>query len=218
MRIVCISDTHGLHRKLTLPVGDILIHAGDFLLPGASFEAIDDFNHWLGGLPHVHKIVIAGNHDRLFEAISKQARERLTQATYLENSGATVEGICFWGSPVTPVIPSMAFAVERGAASKKFWDRIPANTDVLVTHGPPFGILDKEDILDSHDGCEQLTKAVLRLRPALHVFGHIHGGYGVEKGPQGTRFVNCALLNGSTLREPIVVELQGEKRARKVIA
>lgn len=218
MRFVCISDTHGLHRKLILPAGEVLIHAGDFLSPGASFEAIDDFNSWLNALPHAHKIVVAGNHDRLFEAYPKQARKHLSHATYLENSGVTIEGIRFGGSPITPVIPYMAFAVERGAASRKFWDRIPEHTDVLITHGPPFRILDKEHILDSHIGCEQLTKAIQRVRPALHVFGHVHGGYGVEAGPYGTRYVNCALLNGSELRKPVVIEPEGKKCVPKARA
>lgn len=218
MRFVCISDTHGRHRELTLSSGDVLIHAGDFLPPRASFEAVDDFNQWLGDLPYSHKIVVAGNHDRLFEASPKQARKLFSHAIYLENSGTSIDGIHLWGCPVTPVIPEMAFAVERGAASSKFWDRVPANTDVLITHGPPFGILDKEHILDSHFGCEQLTRAVLRVRPQLHVFGHIHGGYGVEEGPHGIRFVNCALLDTPQLRKPIVIELDTETVVSESIA
>lgn len=144
MRFVCISDTHGRHHELTLPAGDVLIHAGDFLPPGASFEAIDDFNQWLGDLPYQHKIVIAGNHDLVFETSPHQARKLLSQAIYLENSGTLIDGVHFWGCPVTPVLAEMAFAVERGAASRKFWNQVPENTDVLITHGPPFGILDND--------------------------------------------------------------------------
>ncbi len=207
MRIVCISDTHGFHRKLDVPDAEILIHAGDFMTHGRAIEEIEDFNEWLGTLPHRHKIVVAGNHDLLFEASPETARERLSNAVYLEHAGVALEGIHFWGCPVTPVLPHMAFAVERGAASRKYWDKIPVGTDVLITHGPPFGILDKEDIWREHIGCMQLSKAVQRVRPRLHVFGHIHGGRGKEQGPNGTYFVNCAALQGSKLYPPLVIEL-----------
>lgn len=206
-RIVCISDTHGLHRRLSVPDGDILIHAGDFMVHGRAIEEIDDFNDWLGSLPHRHRIVVAGNHDLLFESSSAEAHTHLTNAIYLENTGITVNGIHFWGCPVTPVLSRMAFAVERGAASRKYWDQIPAGTDVLITHGPPFGTLDKDEISGPHMGCQELARAIIRIKPRLHVFGHIHGDYGREPGPNGTDMVNCALLNGTTLNQPIVVEL-----------
>jgi Icc-related predicted phosphoesterase len=213
LRIVCISDTHGFHRKLALPPGDILIHAGDCLPDDRQVEVLEDFNDWLGGLPFKHRIVVAGNHDLFFARQPQQARKRLTRATYLENTGVTIEGLNVWGCPVTPVPDHMAFAVERGAASRKYWDRVPPNTDVLITHGPPFRVLDTEDILGPHVGCDQLTRALLRARPRLHVFGHVHGSYGQEAGPHGIAFVNCAVLarlrDGRLgLREPIVVELE----------
>lgn len=207
MRIVCISDTHGFHRKLEVPDADLLIHAGDFMVHGRTVDEIDDFNDWMGGLPHKQKIVIAGNHDLFFELNPQEARRHLSNAIYLEHSAITVDRFRFWGCPITPVLSHMAFAVERGAASALFWDKIPAETDVLVTHGPPFGILDKENFVEPHIGCEQLTKAVLRVGPLLHVFGHVHGSYGREAGPNGTCFVNCALFNGAGLRPPVVVDI-----------
>jgi len=206
MRIVCASDTHGFHRKLEVPTAEIFIHAGDFSTLASTVDEIDDFNDWLGSLPHRHKIVVSGNHDKLFETKPKLARQNLTNAVYLEHSAATIEGLLFWGCPVTPVLPHMAFATPPGAAGK-YWDMIPGRTDVLITHGPPFGILDKEDILREHDGCMQLNRAVQRIRPALHIFGHIHGGRGTEKGPHGTLFVNCAVLNGDRLSPPILINL-----------
>lgn len=206
MLIACISDTHGFHRRLDVPKAEILIHAGDFSALSPTVEELDDFNDWLASLPHRHKIVVAGNHDKLLEAEPKLARSRLSAATYLEHTAVTVEGIRLWGCPVTPVLPHMAFAVERGGAVK-FWDKMPAGIDVLITHGPPFGILDKENILTEHIGCVQLGRAVQRVRPRLHVFGHIHGGRGREEGPNGTQFVNCAVLNGNRLFPPIVIEL-----------
>jgi Icc-related predicted phosphoesterase len=212
LRVVCISDTHGFHRKLVLPPGDILIHAGDCLPDDGQDQALEDFNDWLGSLPYMYRVVVAGNHDLLFAKQPRQASKRLTKAIYLENTGVTIEGLNFWGCPITPVPDSMAFAVERGTASRKYWDKVPTETDVLITHGPPFRVLDTEHVLAPHMGCDQLTRALLRARPRLHVFGHVHGSYGQEAGPHGIAFVNCAVLarlgDGRLgLRKPIVVEL-----------
>ncbi|RXS98252.1 metallophosphoesterase [Silvibacterium dinghuense] len=194
MRIVCISDTHGQHRQLTVPEGDILIHAGDFMRSGQRLNEIVDFNDWLGSLPHPHKVVIAGNHDLLFESYPEMARGRLNNTTYLENSGAEIFGLKFWGSPVQPTFHNWAFNVDRGAAIRRYWKKIPSDTDVLITHGPPFGTLDKIDILGPHLGCEELAKTISQIRPRLHVFGHIHGGHGQET-TKATAFVNAAVLN-----------------------
>jgi Icc-related predicted phosphoesterase len=209
VRIVCLSDTHGLHRRLTLPQADILIHSGDFMVHGRSTDEIDDFNAWLGSLPHKHKIVIAGNHDLLFEVRPTEARARITNAVYLEDNGVTLEGLNFWGSPVTPVFGDWAFAADRGAAIRRHWDKIPDDTDVLVTHGPPFGTLDRPDILAPHLGCQELTKAVIRTKPKLHVFGHVHGGYGRESAWNDMLLVNCAVLNEAyaLTNQPTVVDL-----------
>lgn len=117
MRIACISDTHGFHRHLDVPKAEILIHAGDFSTPRPTVEELDDFNAWLAELPHKYKIVVAGNHDKLLETDSKLARSRLSAAVYLEQSATLIEGIRFWGCPVTPVLPHMAFATVRPLAS-----------------------------------------------------------------------------------------------------
>lgn len=194
LRIVCISDTHGFHRKLDIPRGDILIHCGDLLPDGNQVEALADLNDWLGTLPFKHRVVIAGNHDLIFAGEPKKARKMLTNAVYLENSGAKMAGLKFWGCPVTPVIKEMAFAVDRGAASRKYWDKVPDGTDVLITHGPPYHVLDGDGLESAHLGCVEMTRAVLRVKPMLHVFGHAHASYGVMDGPHGITFVNCALL------------------------
>jgi Icc-related predicted phosphoesterase len=157
--------------------------------------------------------VIAGNHDLLFESKPKEARKVLTNAVYLENSGAELLGLKFWGCPVTPIDKYMAFAVDRGAAGRKYWDRVSNDTNVLITHGPPFHVLDKDGPVSSHLGCNEMTRAVLRVKPRLHVFGHVHGGYGKEAGPHGISFVNCAILvrmgKGKVgIRQPIAVKLE----------
>jgi Icc-related predicted phosphoesterase len=194
VRIVCISDTHGQHAKLSVPEGDILIHAGDFAAFGDTPIEIIDFNQWLGTLPHRHKVVIAGNHDWMFERHPDVARELLTNAIYLENSGTELAGLKIWGSPVQPEFNNWAFNVARGAAIRRYWKMIPASTDVLITHGPPYGVLDTAHPTTAHLGCEELAEAVREIKPRLHVFGHIHGGYGAAKS-DGTQFVNASVAD-----------------------
>jgi Icc-related predicted phosphoesterase len=214
VRIVCISDSHGQHAKLRVPDGDMLIHAGDFMAFGDRPKEIVDFNHWLGKQPHWFKVVIAGNHDVMFELHPRAARELLDNAIYLENSGTELAGLKIWGSPVQPEFNNWAFNVTRGAPIRRYWKMIPADTDVLVTHGPPFGILDQSHPSTVHLGCEELAKVVEQIRPKLHVFGHIHGGQG-ESFVNETRFANASVVNEAyrLVCEPIVVEIETESRA-----
>ncbi len=194
LKIVCISDTHGKHAGIRLPEGDVLIHAGDLMTYGDRLSEIASFNHWLSKQPHRHKIVIAGNHDLLFESDPSLARTQLTTATYLENSAIEIEGLRIWGSPQQPRFLDWAFNVDRGPAIRRYWDMIPAETDILITHGPPSGILDTADSSGEHPGCEELAIAVQRVRPKLHVFGHIHGGHGTCE-RDGIRYVNASVLD-----------------------
>ncbi len=211
MRLVLISDTHSRHRLIgKVPEGDVLVFAGDLMTSGKEAGEVFDFNDWLGGLPHKHKIVIAGNHDWLFQLQPGFARSLLTNATYLEHSGCEIDGIRFWGAPVQPEFGGWAFNVERGAAIRRYWDMIPAGTDVLITHGPPMGQCDKTHPMSyEHIGCEELAIAVDRIRPQLHVFGHIHGGAG-QTYKDSTRFVNASFLNEAyrPAYGPTVVDIQ----------
>jgi Icc-related predicted phosphoesterase len=196
MRIVAISDTHGLHEKVkNLPEGDVLVHAGDFMNAGVHLREIISFNHWLGEQKQFkHRVVCAGNHDKYFEAEPGTARNLLENATYLENSGITLDGVRFWASPYTPEFYDWAFMYSRGTAAAKYWKQIPDRLDVLITHGPPLGILDQVAPGAEHLGCSELLDAIQIKKPKVHLFGHIHGGAGtVEK--DGVRFVNAAFLN-----------------------
>jgi Icc-related predicted phosphoesterase len=126
----------------------------------------------------------------------------------LVDSGVEVEGLKIWGSPVTPLYGG-AFGMSRAADRKRHWARIPRNTDILITHGPPLGILDHGPRSERREGCPELREAVLQARPRVHVFGHIHAGYGTLRAPD-TLFVNASLLgeDGSLSRKPIVIDLQ----------
>jgi predicted phosphodiesterase len=221
MRIVVISDTHGLHDRMTHPVpeGDILIHAGDGTNVGRMNE-VAAFGMWLRGLPHKTKIFVAGNHDWIFEKNRFVAiqllnqgligNERKPEIVYLEDSGTTVEGLKIYGSPWQPTFLDWAFNLNRGEAIKKKWDLIPEGLDILVTHGPPMGIHDQTApfLGSEHIGCEELMKAVERAKPKIHVFGHIHGGAGRTQYPN-TLFVNASICTEAykPTNEPIVIDL-----------
>jgi Icc-related predicted phosphoesterase len=195
MRLIVLSDTHGLHDTIKeLPEGDVLIHAGDFMNAGYDPSEAISFNSWLGEQPFKHRVVCAGNHDRYFQNAPEVARSLLTSAVYLENTGITIDGVSLWGSPYTPEFLDWAFMYPRGASAKRYWNQIPYDLDVLITHGPPFGILDQTAPSRPHLGCKELLRAVEEKKPRIHVFGHIHGGAGTFHN-EATRFINAAYLN-----------------------
>lgn len=207
MRIVCISDTHGLHDEVVVPEGDILIHAGDHCNHGRQSE-VRKFDAWLARQPHRHKIFIAGNHDWPWQKQSRYAPLWIKSgATYLRDTAITIEGLKIYGSPWQPEFCSWAFNLPRGPLLAAKWQAIPEDVDILVTHGPPLGILDR-NAGDERTGCEDLAVHVRRVRPRLHVFGHIHDSHGmVER--DGTRFVNACACNYDydPVNPPIVVDL-----------
>jgi Icc-related predicted phosphoesterase len=210
MKITCISDCHGQLPE-TVPEGDILIVAGD-LCPANDHSNGNQrwwlknrFNLWLDTLPFdkEHVVCIAGNHDWIFDRAPHMVPD--LDCHYLQDSGVTIDGLKFYGYPHTPEFCSWAFNCrpkELEVASGK----IPDDTDVLVTHGPPYGILDtvSENVWamheeeDKHLGDKNLRERVDNMPDLkLHVFGHIHSGHGIV-GPTSkckTTFVNAAHLN-----------------------
>jgi Icc-related predicted phosphoesterase len=178
MRVVAVADTHTFESELAaIPDGDVFVHAGDLLRHGTLAELLV-VAEWIRGLPHSRKIVIAGNHDRCFQASVAASREALgAEVTYLEDQPAEIDGVRFWGSPWQPELNDWAFNLPRGPALQEKWDRIMPATDILITHGPPRGIGDR--VGDRRVGCDDLLHAVHRIQPALHLFGHIHedGGF-----------------------------------------
>ncbi|MEQ1503619.1 MAG: metallophosphatase domain-containing protein [Myxococcota bacterium] len=205
MRVVCLSDVHSRFAGLVVPDGDLLVVAGDLTRRGTR-EEIGAFDDWLATLPHPHKVVIAGNHDFGFER-DPAARTWITAGTYLQDEGCRVGGLSVWGSPWQPRFFDWAFNLDRGAPLEAVWAKIPVGTDLLVTHGPPHGILDQ--CFDGRSvGDEALRDAVLRIRPRLHVFGHIHEAYG-QRELDGIRFVNASTCSLAYVPDqaPIVIDL-----------
>jgi len=208
MRIVAISDTHGQHGVIELPPGDLLIHAGDVSKHGA-WPEIERFLAWFGAQPHPHKVLVAGNHDFWFEdARDAEVRAAIPPGvTYLNDRGAEIGGLRVWGSPVQPWFHDWAFNRRRGADIRAHWNLIPPAVDVLITHGPAFGVLDATES-GCNVGCDDLRDALERVRPRLHVCGHIHEGYG-QTSLDGIQCINASMLdeNYRLVHEPIVVDL-----------
>jgi Icc-related predicted phosphoesterase len=205
MRIVCLSDTH--NQQIETPDGDILIHAGDATIRG-TIDEIVEFNYWFAALSHKHKIFVAGNHDWLFETNLTHARTFLDPSiVYLQDSAVEIDGIKIYGSPWQPRFYDWAFNLNRGREMAEKWEMIPADTDILITHGPPFGILDRTAYGDNA-GCEELIKKVTELRPKAHIFGHIHEGYG-RREESGITYINASNCDESyyPVNPPIVFEI-----------
>lgn len=202
MKIVLISDTHTKHKEIQVPDGDMIILSGDLSFNGRDHEILD-FLKWYSELPHKYKIMIPGNHDFGFETKSLWCNEvaTLRNIIYLNDSGVTIEGINIWGSPITPWFNNWAFNRYRGLDICNHWELIPTDTNILITHGPPYGYGDKirpEHVRageSQHVGCKDLLHYTKKIKPKLHVFGHIHEHGGLMKSNGKTLFVNASSLD-----------------------
>lgn len=192
IRVCAISDIHNKLSQVKIPDCDVLLIAGDLTGMGTRPE-LSKFNHDLIKIKQRGIIVVcvAGNHDFLFEQQSEYAKSLIPNVKhYLDDSSVTVNGIKIHGSAWTPWFYDWAFNAQRGADIKKHWDLVPQDTDILITHGPPYGILDKTP-QGEKVGCQDLLDAVLRIKPQYHIFGHIHHSYG-EANFNGTMFINAS--------------------------
>ena len=208
MKFVAIADTHGKHKDLTIPSGDMLIHAGDISMKGDEDEIID-FLNWFDEQNFKHKILIAGNHDFYFETESQEQIEELLpkNITYLKDSSTTINEFKIWGSPITPWFFNWAFNRHRGEQINRHWDLIPPDTDILITHGPIFRTLDKNSE-GQRVGCKDLFNKVQEIRPKVHICGHIHESYGTAD-KMGIKFINASVVNKNyeLTNSPILFEL-----------
>jgi len=221
MKIILCSDTHGKHDDLNndLPEADMIIHSGDITSTGRENEVLK-FLDWFGSLPYKHKIFIAGNHDFYFEAklsafppIYTKLPEKYNQMgiTYLMDEMVEIEGLKIYGSPWQPFFYDWAFNLNRGYEIAKVWEKIPKKVDILITHGPPYGILDyTPNYLNV--GCEELYKRIIKVKPKIHVFGHIHFARG-HKNFNNIDFFNASVLNKqySYSKKPFLITLNNKK-------
>ncbi|CAI6095902.1 unnamed protein product [Clonostachys chloroleuca] len=182
VRLVCIADTHS--QTVAIPDGDILIHAGDITHAGTVAELNTQFD-WLRSKPHPVKIVIAGNHDYWFDPVNRPTEDvcsgqvpDLTGLIYLENSSTLQEvkgrKLHIYGAPYMPKVDGYRFAFEYTEATQPWLNKVPMETDILVTHCPP------QHHRDLYQGCPHLLREVWRVKPLLHVFGHAHWCHGTE--------------------------------------
>lgn len=214
-KITFISDTHGRHDQVRIKPCDILIHCGD-VTRDTGRKSLTDFCIWLNRQPAKLKIFIAGNHDGAFEAHRIDAEDIVQTyapgSIYLQESG--IENIggrqipWVWGSPYTPTFGDWHFMRQRGEDIKRHWDLIPGGIDILVTHGPPHGIMDWSVYDKIHVGCEELAKAVEMVKPKIHAFGHIHSCHGVME-KDGVTYINASVINEQykVAYEPITIEM-----------
>ena len=219
MKITLISDTHNKHKYITddLPGGDLLIHAGDISSMGYEHE-IREFCKWYNGLDnYTNKVFIAGNHDWGFQNNTEKVKEILDfygNITYLQDNEVLVGDklVSVYGSPWQPEFYNWAFNLPRnGYELKEKWDNIPSNTDILITHGPAYGYVDKVIGRPENLGCELLTERIKQIKPKIHVCGHIHSGYGYTF-DGNTHYINAAVLNESYIyyHKPITIEWNPE--------
>jgi Icc-related predicted phosphoesterase len=214
MKIVSISDVHGKWNKITIPQCDLLISAGDYSFRGEQ-HMVRDFHSWLDKQPATHIISVQGNHEEWVEKnflLAKDIAQKACPRVHFMDEGLVeIDGIKIWCSAITPWFYSWAWNRRRtieevnafgGPWIKDHWDKIPLDTDILVTHGPPYGILD-EVLLpngDSYDpprnvGCEELLLKIKQLpNLQLHVFGHIHSSSGTKM-VCGIPFINAAICD-----------------------
>jgi Icc-related predicted phosphoesterase len=218
MKITFISDTHNKHKQVTssLPGGDLLIHAGDISSMGYKHE-IQEFCKWFNSLEnYTVKTFIAGNHDFGFEKEPEMAKEVVNfykDIVYLQDSflgyGVDTENyVKIYGSPWQPEFHNWAFNLSKGGLElEQKWNNIPEDTDILVTHGPVLGYLDKIIGQYINLGCELLAKRIKTIKPKIHVCGHIHSGYGyVFDGD--THYINASVLDEQYqyTQKPLTVE------------
>lgn len=224
LKILCISDTHGLHNKIPKEYfveADMIIHAGDCTNQGY-LEEINQFLIWLDKLDYKYKIFIAGNHDFGFQDKSEIVKEYLKcypNITYLEDDEVVIEGIKFYGSPQTPYFYNWAFNCARNQQDsllynkpliKPYWDKIPLDTNVLITHGPPYGIGDFVPYRNGeHVGCRDLLDKIYSLEQLKYnIYGHIHYSYG-ELISNKVNFINasCCTESYEPINKPILIEI-----------
>lgn len=193
MKILFLSDTHGHHKSIVIEKGtDMIIHAGD----ASNSKDIDintiemkDFLDWYENIPNVkYKIFVAGNHDKSIEEKKIDIKNEYKNIIYLEHETVIIKGLKIFGSPYTQEFGNnWAFNIKKELLYD-LWNSIEENTDIVITHSPPKGILDLatkyskdsngkryyEENKFEYCGCPNLKNKILEINPLCHVFGHIH--------------------------------------------
>lgn len=211
MRVAAISDTHG-RLNWSVPSCDVFIHAGDITGRGSLQETavfaskLREFMDSPDGPQHA--IIVPGNHDECFELFPMPVRELFGENVHvLLDQAVVLDGVRFYGSPWTPPFMRWHFMADESRLASLYYG-MPDTLDMLVTHGPPWGILDP-GWQEPHVGSTALADAIVNRRIAHHVFGHLHdaGGQSIQRG--GTTFHNVAACNEQyvLVNQPKIIEL-----------
>ena len=210
MKIWHISDTHTYHDLLKVPIAiDMVIHSGDCSNPRDPYNnepEVREFIDWYKELSPKYKIYVAGNHDSSIEKklVTKKDFED-NGIIYLENDYVTIEGLKIFGSPYTPNFGNWSFMRDRNKLDRFWHSAIHDDTDIVVTHGPPKGILDKSENRDHQLECcgdKSLLNKLLQVQPAYHLFGHIHNsGDIINAGMQKLSICDTFFSNGSVVTD-----------------
>lgn len=227
IRLVCISDTHNLHRKLTNRLTklcksphDILIHAGDFSESG-SLDEISDVDNWFKQLPYNNIFIISGNMDGISLDGDIDGHKAFNNAIYLQHEAHIIKfpdlnnaQFKIFGSPYTPQFVG-GFQISDNKQGKKLWNQIPTDTDILICHGPPKDIMDITSRGWSVGDIELKDQVFKRIKPKVMIFGHVHPSHGVLNDQKsGIRFGNVAMFDNligkpnAKDHDPIVFEIQ----------
>lgn len=231
MKLVFLSDTHTFHDRISIPDGDFVIHSGDYSFTG-NIPEVNKFLTWFSELPHPYKIFVNGNHEKMFWANPTLFESMIPRnVVFLLDRQVVINGLKFYGSPHTKEFGGWAYPYYTKGEAEAIWSKIPLDTDILVTHQPPYGIRDgvpwrvgREGLyvpsleLDGDpQGCEVLLEKVKAIKPKIHSFGHIHEGAGYSE-IDGTLFVNASVCTAKYKAEnPITVVTLDEFRQIKTV-
>lgn len=219
MRIWCISDTHCQHGGLVVPDCDAIIHAGDEANSrDVTSNLVEScrFFEWYSSLAP-KKYFIPGNHSVAMQAGLVPMHVWLDVMALVHNDYFMTNKLLVFGSPYTPAWgESWAYMRKRHRMSD-VWDTVPLDTDILVTHGPPKGVLDITHDRDTKAliqvGCSSLRKKVAEIKPRYHIFGHIHDEKGISNAGvferDGTKFVNCSVCDnrGNLINNGVLIDV-----------
>ena len=226
MRILCLSDTHGYHERLPIDeTVDVIVHTGDFSNSYGknNIYETEEFLSWFNSLNVKYKILVAGNHDTYFEELSKkgginEVKDYLSldypNIIYLQDSGISINGINFYGTPWCPIYYDWAFMVDDNY-QKMMFSKIQEDTNILLTHTPAHGILDYSN--GKLCGSTTLLNRIQEIKSLgdlkYHIFGHIHMDDGNSKEHIGDNektdyiAVNACNINYLGFYEPIIIEI-----------
>ena len=207
MRIVVVSDTHGSHEELGILSGDLLIHCGDFCDGfNPNIADIENVDRWFSKQNFDSILCVGGNHDFVAQDLEASNKPVFQNATYLTDRAITFGGLNIYGAPWVPQLDRWAYFLFDDELKQK-WKLIPENTDILITHTPPLGILDKPRSGMSI-GCSFLRAEIENLQLLVHCFGHVHASYG-QLNSGNTKFINATVVDSHFVvaNKPVTIDL-----------